>query len=311
MSARIATAPISWGVSEVPDWGVQLPPDRVLDEMRSLGFDATELGAEGFLPPAPADKAARLAEYGLTGIGSFVPIVAHNPDVDPLPRIERELDDYEATGAEVLVLSTVTGVRGYDQLRPELDQEGWQVLFGNLDRIRDRAAERGVLAVLHPHVGTMVETESDIGAVLEGSTIPFCFDTGHLMIGGTDPVRFAAEHVDRIAYTHLKDVSLAGMERVKNGDIPYFDAIVADELYRPLGQGDVDIRAIVSSLLGAGYDGWLVLEQDKVVRAESLSGNEALSGNGPIDDARISVEYLREVVADIENAAVDGGTARS
>jgi inosose dehydratase len=294
MTARIATAPISWGVSEVPDWGLQLPPERVLDEMRSLGFTATELGAQGFLPPAPADKAARLAEYGMQGIGSFVPVVAHDPDVDPLPRIEQELDDYEAAGASVLVVSTVTGVRGYDQLRPELDAEGWSVFFGNLDRIAQRAAERGVLATLHPHVGTMVETADDIQAVIEGSSIPFCFDTGHLMIGGTDPVRFAAEHADRIAYSHLKDVSLRGMQRVKDGEISYFDAIVADELYRPLGQGDVDIRAIVSNLLSAGYDGWFVLEQDKVVREEPAAGT------GPIDDARASVEWLRGVLAELE-----------
>lgn len=300
MTVRIATAPISWGISEVVDWGYQLPVDRVLDEMRSLGFEATELGAEGFLPPRPADKAARLAEYGMTGIGSFVPVVAHDPAVDPLPRIERELADYAATGAKVLVVSTVTGVRGYDALRPELDDDGWRVLLDNLDRIARRAAEQGVLATLHPHVGTMVETESDVRMVVNGSSIPFCFDTGHLMIGGTDPVRFAADHADRIAYCHLKDVSSAGMARVKAGEISYFDAITADELYTPLGRGDVDIRAIVSSLLASGYDGWFVLEQDKVVHEEPVRGA------GPIADARVSVDYLRTLLTEL-----DGAGARS
>ena len=41
---RIAGAPISWGVCEVPNWGYQLSPDRVLAEMQDVGLSATELG---------------------------------------------------------------------------------------------------------------------------------------------------------------------------------------------------------------------------------------------------------------------------
>ena len=57
---RIAGAPISWGVCEVPGWGYQLGPDRVLTEMREVGLLATELGPEGFLPAArdPRRRAA-------------------------------------------------------------------------------------------------------------------------------------------------------------------------------------------------------------------------------------------------------------
>jgi inosose dehydratase len=40
---KIAGAPISWGVCEVPGWGYQLGPDRVLAEMRQVGLLATEL----------------------------------------------------------------------------------------------------------------------------------------------------------------------------------------------------------------------------------------------------------------------------
>ena len=47
--SRIASAPISWGVCEVPGWGARLPTERVLTEMAGLGMRATELGAPGFL----------------------------------------------------------------------------------------------------------------------------------------------------------------------------------------------------------------------------------------------------------------------
>lgn len=295
---KIAGAPISWGISEVPDWGVQLPVDRVLDEMRELGYSATELGPDGFLPPAPEAKAAVLREHGLTAVGSFVPVVMHRSDEDPLPRIERELADYAAAGADVLVVCAVTGQDGYDVVKTPLTEEEWATLFANLDRIVEVASAAGVTAALHPHVGTVVETKEEVQRVLDGSTVWICFDTGHLMIGGTDPVEFARTYASRVKHVHLKDVAIAGMRKVKDGEVSYFDAIVADELYRPLGQGDVDVRAIITSLVEAGFDGWFVLEQDKVVR-----GGEPGPGEGPIRDAQASVTFLRGVLDDLAAGA--------
>src|SRR3954467_2433906 len=154
---KIAGAPISWGVCEVPGWGYQLTPERVLAEMRDIGLSATELGPDGFLPAQPDAMAAVLDSHHLTAVGGFVPVLMHRPDHDPMPEIERVLAQYAANGAKTLVLSSVSGVDGYDQ-RPDLDTAGWELLLGNLDRISDRAAEQGVRVVLHPHVGTMVES---------------------------------------------------------------------------------------------------------------------------------------------------------
>jgi len=287
---KIAGAPISWGISEVDDWGHQLSTDRVLTEMAGLGITATELGPDGFLPDAPADKAAQLRAHGLAAVGSFLPVVLFDASLDPLPRVRRELEAYAATGATTLVLAAVTGDTGYDSRREPLTSAEWDTLFRNLDRAAALAADHGVVAALHPHVGTLVETADEVERVLEGSTIPFCFDTGHLMIGGTDPVRFAREHADRIAHTHLKDVSVAGIRRVASGELTYYEAIKADVLYRPLGQGDVDIRAIIESLLTVGYDGWFVLEQDKVLVGEPAPGR------GPVEDAAASAAFVEEIV---------------
>ena len=79
---------------------------------------------------------------------------------------------------------------GYDE-RPVLDAAGWTTLLANLDRCAARAAARGLRATLHPHVGTMVEQPAEVQRVLDGSDIGLCLDTGHLLIGGTDPVDLA------------------------------------------------------------------------------------------------------------------------
>ena len=128
----IAGAPISWGVCEVPGWGYQLPPARVLREMREVGLAATELGPDGFLP------GALLSRYGLHAVGGFTPLVLHVPGHDPVSDVVPVLDRYAACGARVLVLSAAPGRDGYDG-RPELDEAGWRILLSNLDRL-DRLA---------------------------------------------------------------------------------------------------------------------------------------------------------------------------
>jgi inosose dehydratase len=218
---RIAGAPISWGVCEVPGWGYQLQPDRVLREMREAGLTATELGPEGFLPSDPAAMANTLSRHGLTAVGGFTPLLLHVPGNDPVPAVERILDGYAAIGAGVLVLSAATGAEGYDT-RPQLDGNGWQTLLSNLDRLTAVAAERGVLAVLHPHVGTMIENGEEVQQVLDGSSISLCLDTGHLLIGGSDPAALAGQAPERIAHLHLKDVDSTIAAKVRSGPTHLF-----------------------------------------------------------------------------------------
>ena len=93
---KIAGAPISWGVCEVPGWGYQLPPERVLAEMQQVGLAATEFGPDGFLPADPAVMAELLAARHLTAVGGFTPVVLHEPSHDPVPGIDRLLDGYDA-----------------------------------------------------------------------------------------------------------------------------------------------------------------------------------------------------------------------
>jgi len=285
---RIAAAPISWGVCEVPGWGWQYDVATVLGQMRELGLAATEFGPEGFLPDPGGDRAKVLAEHGLRAVGGFVPVVLHEPGHDPVPAVRVALEAFVESGASTLVLAAATGRDGYDE-RPELDEDGWAALLSTLDRLARAAAELGVAATLHPHVGTMVENAAEVRRVLDASDIGLCLDTGHLLIGGADPVALARDHADRVRHVHLKDVDAGRAASVRAGRIGYADA-VRDGLYRPLGQGDVDIAAIVTSLEQAGYDGWYVLEQDTI-----LAGPPTGVADEPQTDVRASVAHLRAV----------------
>ncbi|MDQ3615479.1 MAG: TIM barrel protein [Actinomycetota bacterium] len=284
--SRIAAAPISWGVSEVPGWGYQLEPERVLREMGDLGITATEFGPAGFLPVDPEAKATVLRHHGLRAVGGFLPVLLHDSGHDPLPEVNAFLDGCIASGASVVVLAAHTGAEGYDE-RPELDGAGWRTLLGNLDRVDVHARRRGVVASLHPHVGTMIEQKAEVEQVLAGSGIGLCVDTGHLLVGGTDPVALTEEHVDRVVHVHLKDVDQSVADRVVSGEVTFGDAI-SEGLFRPLGSGDVGIAELVQALEGAGYDGWYVLEQDIKLTGEP-------EGTGPLGDVRASLDFLRRV----------------
>src|SRR5262245_7561181 len=98
---NIATAPISWGVCEVPGWGRVLPPATVLAEMAELGLTATELGPPGYLPTSAPELTATLAEHKLGLVGGFFATPLHEAstvdDVDAVANLLAE------AGGEVLV----------------------------------------------------------------------------------------------------------------------------------------------------------------------------------------------------------------
>jgi len=287
LGGRVAGAPINWGVCEVPGWGYVLPVDDVLGEMASLGLRNTELGPPGFLPDDPADLLKTLAAHGLSLVGGFLAVVLHDAAqvAATLAEAERACAQMAAAGGQVLVLAAATGLDGYDE-RPALDDAQWSTLIDTVARVREVAVRHGLLATLHPHVGTHVEQRAEVERFLADSDLPLCLDTGHLLIGGTDPLDLARQHADRIAHVHLKDVNAAIAARVRGGEITYMQG-VQETMYVPLGDGDVPVAQIVATLEAAGYQGWYVLEQDT-----SLSGPDAEQAARPLRDTRRSLEHL-------------------
>ncbi|MFN0283470.1 MAG: TIM barrel protein [Kineosporiaceae bacterium] len=262
LGGRLAGAPISWGVCEVPGWGHVLPVELVLSQMAGLGLRSTELGPAGFLPDEPAVLRGVLADAGLSLVGGFLAVPLHDAAAveATLAAADRACARMAAVGAEVLVLAAATGLAGYD-VRPTLTDDEWARLVATAGRVRDLAAGHGLRTALHPHVGSHVEQRAEVDRFLADSDVPLCLDTGHLLIGGTDPLELARDHAGRVAHVHLKDVDAVVAARVRAGEITYMEG-VRGGMYVPLGTGDVPVGQIVRVLEDAGYTGWYVLEQD-------------------------------------------------
>lgn len=295
LATRVGGAPISWGVCEAPGWGYELPPTTVLAEMAQLGLRATELGPTGYLGADPGGVRALLDHHDLRLIGGFLPVPMHlDPRLD-LAGARAAVAVLAAAGAEVVVLAARSADGGYDR-KIVLGGREWDVLLGNLARLQAMVREHGLLPTLHPHVGTAIEDRASVQRLLAESDVPICLDTGHLVIGGMDPLELLDGHAGRVAHVQLKDVRRAVASRVAAAETSFVDGVRAG-MFTPLGDGDVDVPAVVGALEGASYRGWYVLEQDC-----ALSGPPE-PGGGPITDVRRSLDFLGTLVGAVHGAA--------
>ena len=269
---KLAAAPISWGVCEVPDWGLQLGPDRVLSDMRALGMHATEAGPPGFLPADPAAARALLDSCGLRLVGGFVTAVLHESArrAGELASVTRQAEWLAAGGAEFVVLAPALAQTGYSAAA-ELSDDAWRALFDGIDRVAEIADSRGLGVAVHPHWGTAIERRHHIERFLEGSAHALCLDTGHIALGGADPLKVARDAGPRVRHVHLKDLDGRLAARVRDGSLSYNDAVRAG-LFRPLGEGAARIEDVLGELRTARYGGWYVLEQDVMLDREPAPG---------------------------------------
>ncbi len=263
--------------------------ERVLQEMAGIGLTATELGPDGFLPSQPDELRDFVGAHGLRIAGGFVPAVLHRQDrfdagLDYFERASRQL---AAVDGQVLVLGPDTHLDGLDT-SIEMDEDEWATFGRNLRVLEDLAAAHGLRTALHPHWGMAIEQAAQVDRLMDSAAIGLCLDTGHLFLGGADPAEIARRAPGRVLHVHLKDVDAPIAQQLRSGTLT-FDQAVRRGLFLPLGQGAVDIAGVIEVLERNGFEGWYVLEQDAAFDAPPPVGE------GPLLDARQSVEFLRSL----------------
>lgn len=297
ITERIAVAPISWGVSEVATWGHQMAARRVFDEMRTLGFRASELGPNGYF--ANDKQVARdVKTGGFEIIAGFVPTTFRFPGglSDSVDSLHETFARLSGSGAEFVVLAIGSDGDDYES-RPRLHGGQWNEVAASIELVSEIAATNDLKTVFHPHYGTFIDGAEDTRKILEKSSVGLCLDTGHIALAGDDPVDLLRDAVNRVEHVHLKDVDYDLAERVREGRISYHDA-VKQGLYPPLGGGGVRFEEFIAKLEDSGYDGWYVLEQDM-----ALDG-EPEQGGGPLLSVKASMDYLARLDEILGNATI-------
>jgi inosose dehydratase len=109
--------------------------------------------------------------------------------------------------------------------------------------------DMGRTPALHQHTGTCIETRDEVYAVLNAvdtKYVKFGPDVGQLAKGGSDPVQVVKDFLPLIRHIHLKDY---------NGGEYYAG-------YCPLGQGKVNIPAILDMLENGNTNATVMVELD-------------------------------------------------
>lgn len=123
-------------------------------------------------------------------------------------------------------------------------------IVDTLNEVAKRVQAKGLTPVLHQHTGTCVESRDETYAVLDAvdtNYLKFGPDVGQLTKGGQDAVKVVKDFLPLVQHMHLKDY---------NGKDPQLLG------YCPLGQGNVNVPAILDIMEGRKISGMVMGELD-------------------------------------------------
>ena len=266
MAVRIGANPIGWSNDDLRDLGAHIPLETCLAEARAAGFVGMELGHK-FPREADALRQA-LAGHDLELVSGWYSSALMTRDTEAeLAALEPHLALLEALGAKVLIFAETIGAVHGDRKRPissrpRLSADDWPRLGRRMTAVAEAVAARGLDLVYHHHMGTVVESAEDIHALMAatGPAVKLLLDTGHAAFAGADPAALARRHRQRIGHVHCKDVRLPMMQRARQEDWSFLDAVVAGVFTVP-GDGGIDFPAVLAEL--PDYAGWLVVEAEQ------------------------------------------------
>lgn len=252
-------------------WGFQ-PADaeQAIQDVASLGYYGYESFGnvlESWEPKGGLDKILGAAGLGLRS--AYCPVTLTDPD-----KRKAEVDKIvgwakliRKCGGSVAVIGPNSVQRSqYNFAEHQAD------IVAALNDMAKAVMDVGLVGVLHQHTGTCVESREETYAVLNAVDtryVKFGPDVGQLAKGGSDPVAVVKDFSEIIRHVHLKDFS---------GGNAYLG-------YCPLGQGKVDVPAIVNLLEKSGNEMMIMVELDP-------SSGMPMT---PLETARISKAYLQKL----------------
>jgi len=263
---RIGYTCLTWGAAP----GRPAPLEPALKEIAGLGFWAFESFAEVLEDwDTKGGLRALIDQHGVPlNAGYYVVNVtdpAQRKDNVPLSiRLAKVVRKY---GGNFLVFQ-VNGLK-----RVEYNfQEHRANIISILNNCAMAINDVGLGAGLHQHTGTAVETRDEVYAVMEAADtrhVTFGPDVAQLAAGGTDPVKMLKDFLPLLRNIHLKD--FAGG--------PHWSG------YCPLGQGKVDIPAVMDVLEKSKHLKYVMVELDP-------SKNPPMT---PFETAQASKAYLQKL----------------
>ncbi len=259
-----------------------------LRRMAGMGFDGANVGFHSMLKCKPHDEQRRLlcdlpAELGIEISGMHSALSeGDSPDVAERARPLTDAVDIAAE-CDIPVVILHGGPRiGDDESE---NRTAWDRMVEELKYGCPYAAERNVKVGMEPGGGVwMVHGWRLLNRLRQevGESFGVNYDPANVVMACEDPIRGVEMFGDAIVHMHLKDARIrkpapnarAFVEKLddiasKINFAEWRAAMVQDSANRenyweetPVGEGDVDFKALLEALDRIGFDGWMAIERE-------------------------------------------------
>ena len=268
MKVRIGINPITWSNDDAPELGGDIPLEVCLSETKQAGYAGTELG--GKFPRRSAELKPIMERHGLAVISGWYDGRCDEKDVSAeMDAIGPHLQLLKDMGSTHVVYADTSRSRhgaiwDPSSKRPALQAEEWPTYGRKLTQLAERMADFGVRMAFHHHMGTIIETDAEVGLLMKhtGEAVGLLYDTGHSTFSGGNPLQLIKDNVKRVAHVHCKDVRKPMLEKARTEDISFMAAVL-EGIFTVPGDGFLDYASILRVLAEANYSGWLVVEAEQ------------------------------------------------
>src|ERR1700729_1195044 len=290
MSIRLGANPIIWSNDDLRELGADTTLETCLTQAREIGFEGMELGHK--FPRDPAGLTAILGRFGLACVsGWYSAQLLERDAAAEFTCLRAHLDLLKALGSSTLVFAETSGAIHADLQRPlaerpQLRADQWREFGHRMTEVAKRTADEGVRLAYHHHMGTVVQSEADIDALMDatGDEVALLLDTGHAAFAGAEPASLAESYSSGIGHLHAKDLRAAVRERALAGNWSFLRAVVEGVFTVP-GDGSVAFGEVFAEL--PFYSGWIVLEAEQDPRKAD-----------PLRYATLGYRTLKQLVAE-------------
>lgn len=270
MSVRIGISPIAWQNDDLPDLTADFTMEQALDEARAIGYTGVERGRR--MPHDTAGLKAYLDRFELSLCGGWCSgNLMVNSVAEEIDAIRQQVEQFVALSSPCLVYAecsnTVQGsISTPVNSRPKLSRNAVKTYGAKLSELAKWMADQGMPLAYHHHMGSMIESQDDIDALMDGSTdeVTLLYDTGHLHFGGADVLATLDKWGDRIRHVHFKDVRADICDLVRADNKSFLDAVIAGAFTVPGDpDGHIDFGAVTAQLKKMEFEGWIVVEAEQ------------------------------------------------
>jgi inosose dehydratase len=276
--------PINWSNDDFKDLGRDTPLETCFRQMHEAGYHGTEVGNK--YPRDVNVLGPLMKEHQLRLIGGWHSTYLAANDFDQEKKSFAEyLHFLKLMNASVVIVAECSKAIHSDESAPlrfgkeviDLTSQEWERVYQGLDKLSELAAAEGLPVVYHHHLGTVVQSEASLDALMANTChVKLLFDTGHLKFAGIDPETVLKRYAARIAHVHLKNVRPAIVRKVHEQGLSFGQAVRAGVFTVP---GDetkdepaVDYPTLLTGLAEQGYKGWFVVEAEQdPVKADPLT----------------------------------------